>query len=285
MEEATATPTTAPTPDEQKIHSLTLRNGIELQLGIQDQLIVTQKKISQQYPHHLIFIQSGDFLQAYGKSAYFMHKLRNYQLKIVGTETAPEIRCGLPTTRHKKRLWDIFYEFKVPYIIALGRKGNYILHISHENIEHSLIDEIPQNIITEIIASLSQTNNLRTANMVQLLLKPEQITFRLKQVANNLYFQTNKDVECLPTNKRYFIGKDVSTCMFAILNLVYEYSLSQAKKQILISLSAQIDLLKTLIQFLYKSKVLIENKYNERMSHAIEIGNIVGGLINKLKIA
>ena len=272
-----------PTEEEQQIHSLTLRNGLELNIGIQDQLIVVAAKISIQYPHHLVFVQAGEFLHAYNKSAYFLHKSKNYQLKIVGNEASPEIRCGFPVARHKRKLWDIFYEYKTPYIVALGRKGAYILNINRDNVDKSLLDEISSNLILDMVKSLSQTHSLRTANMVQLLLKPEQITFRLKQVVNNMYAQINKYIEKLPTNQRYFIGRDVSECLSGIVNMVYEYALSLDKKQLLTALSSKVDLLKMLVSLLFKNKTISEGKYNDCMSNIIETGNIVGGLIAKHK--
>lgn len=274
--------TVSPTPKEQIEFSLILRNGIELQLGKQDPLIKIAARVFQQYPHHLILIQSGSFLHAYNKSAYFLHKTKNYQLKIVGTEVNPDIRCGLPLSGHKRRLWNICHDFSVPYVVALGFKGNYQLHISNETIESSLMDEIPKDIVEKLINDLSQTDRLRTARTVQMLLKPEQITFRLKQVGNELYLIIHKDLERFPKNHRYFIGRDISDCIGRIIQNIYRYTTSGNRLIILQHLSSDIDLLKMIIHSIYQLQLIDTKKYSMRSTVIIELGNLIGGLISKL---
>ena len=122
-----------------------------------------------------------EFLHAFNKSAYFLHKLKNYKLKMVGTVANPGIRCGLPVSGHKRRLWQVCHDFGAPYLVALGVKGAYVIHVSNESVTNSLIDDIPGDIVGQLIDDLSQTDKLRVAKSVQLLLKPEQVTFRLKQ--------------------------------------------------------------------------------------------------------
>jgi len=274
--------TVLPTEEELKEFGLTLRNGVELQLGKQDPLICIAERIAQRYPHHLVLIQSGGFLHAYNKSAYFLHKLKNYQLRLVGTDTHPAIRCGLPVSGHKRRLWRVCHEFGVPYLVALGTKGDYRLHINNESVKSSLMDEIPQDIVTKLIDDLSQTDRLRTARAVQILLKPEQVNFRLKQVGNELYQSLHRDLERFPTNHRYFVGRDAADCLSRLMRGIYSYAVSDNRAAILRQLSADVDLLKTIIQVIHQKQLIDAKKFGMRMAVVIEMGNLVGGLMSKL---
>jgi len=273
--------TIRPTEEELKEYGLTLRNGIELHLGKQDPLIKAAALIAEKYPHHLILIQSGSFLHAYNKSAYFLHKLKNYILKVVGTETQPAIRCGLPVSGHKRRLWQVCHDFGVPYLVALGPKGNQELHISNEAVTASLMNDIPDDIVETLINDLSQTDRLRTTRAVQMLLKPEQVTFRLKQVGNDLYQNLHKDLGRFPKNYRYFIGRDIADCIGRILRSIYAYALSEKRMQILQQLSSDTDLLKMYIQTIYQAELIDAPKFSQRCAIAIELGNIIGGLLAK----
>lgn len=272
----------SPTDEECSEYGLTLRNGVELQLGRQDPLIKIALRIAQQYPHHLVLIQAGNFLHAYNKSAYFLHKLKNYQLKVVGTETYPDIRCGLPIVGHKRRLWKVCHDFGVPYLIALGTKGNHALHINNESVTKSLLDDIPDQIVSNLIDDLSQTDRLRTTRAVQMLLKPEQITFRLKQVGNEIYRDLHRDLERFPTNHRYFIGRDIADCLGRIIQSVYAYASIEDRAKLLRGLSADIDLMKMLLQTIHQIKLIDMRKFSLRSASIIELGNIVGGLIGKI---
>lgn len=271
-----------PTKEEQEEHGLVLRNGVDLQLGRQDPLIRIAERVAQKYPHHLALIQSGNFLHAYNKSAYFLHKLKNYQLRVVGTEAHPAIRCGLPVSGHKRRLWKVCQDFGVPYLVALGTKGNYQLHINNETIETSLIDEIPDNIVIKLIEDLSQTDRLHTAKAVQMLLKPEQITFRLKRVGNDLYQTLHRDLERFPTSHRHFIGRDIADCLGRIIRGIYAYSMTDQRHTILRHLSADIDMLKMLLQTIHQIHLIDMQKYSLRAALLIESGNLVGGLLAKI---
>lgn len=271
-----------PTEDELQEFGLTLRNGVDLHLGKQDPLIRIADRIAQQYPHHLVLIQSGNFLHAYDKSAYFLHKLKNYQLKVVGTDVQPAIRCGLPVSGHKRRLWRVCHDFGVPYLVALGAKGNYQLHISNEAVESSLMDDIPEDIVSKLIDDLSQTDRLRTTKAVQFLLKPEQVTFRLKQVANDLFKDLHGDLARFPTSHRYFVGRDIADCLGRIVRAIYAYAVSENRGLLLKQLSTEADLMKMLIQSIYDIHLIDPDKFSKRIAYVIELGNLVGGLLAKL---
>ena len=272
-----------PTDQERKDYALTLRNSVELGLGREDPLIKTSAMVFKKYPHHLVLIQAGGFLHAYGKSAYFLHKLKGYRLRVVGPEAAPSIRCGLPVSRHRRSLWHVFADYKVPYVVALGSRGNYQIHVSREETNSSLIDEIPDTIVEQLVAELSQTDRLRTARAAQILLRPEQSTFRLKQAVDQLYEETHKDLKRMPRDLRVFVGQDLADCLGRIIRLVYGFSSSDDRIDLLKRLSGDIDLYRYFLDHWRKVGKLNNDKFNLRAALIIEMGSLVGGLINKYR--
>ena len=271
-----------PTPEEIIRHQLTMHSGVNLGLGRQDPLLHTASELMKKFPHHLVFVQSGEFLEAFNKSAYFLHKLKNYKLTIVGTGAKVGIRSGMPVNSWKRRLWMICQEFKVPYAIAIGTKGSYEVLVSQEGVAHSLIDDVPDDIVEKLISDLSQTNQLRITKAMYSLLKPDQVTFRLKQVGNELYEKCHIDIEKLPTQHRFFLGKDFAERLMRIVEHIYGYASSPNRPELLRRLSIDTDLLKMLLQVMYKKNLYTSDKYNLRMAHIIELGNIIGGLQAKL---
>lgn len=276
--------TPAPSALEIEAYALTLKNGIELGLGKQDPGIAIAAKLQAQYPHHLVLLQDGAFLHAYGKSAYFLHALKKYKLTVVGPESAPNIRCGLPVAAHKRRLWHVVEEYKVPYVVALGTRATYVMHISKEDVQSSLMDDIPPDIVRSIIEGLSQTDKLRVAKAVQMLLNPAQRTFRLKEVTLSLYKAVMQRIATLPNNHRYFLGKDVSECMARIMRAVYVYPRSTDRSKTLNFLSGEIDLLKDLFVAMHqmgKPTLLQSTVFSVWSAMAIEMGDLVAGLLYK----
>lgn len=273
-----------PTEDEIRDYAITLKNGIELGLGKQDPGIRLAAKIEAQYPHHLVLLQDGSFLHAYGRSAYFLHKLKKYKLRVVGPENAPSIRCGMPVAAHKRRLWYVIADFKVPYVVALGNRAAYELHVSKADVTYSLMDDIPGNIVDSTIEGLFQTDRLRVSRAVQILLNPAQRTFRLKEVAMTLYKEVIQKISTLPTNHRFFIGKDIAECLGRILRLVYGYVRSNDRSRTLSTLSGEIDLLKELLVALHhmgKPPLLHGTQFSLWSAMAIELGDLTGGLLQK----
>ena len=266
-----------------------MRNGVELGLGRDDPLIRAAARIAEKYPHHLVLLQAGGFLHAYGRSAYFLHKLRGYKLRIVGAETSPDIRCGLPVRGHRKSLWYVCADYRVPFVVALGTRGAYQLHVSQEDVSRSLMDDIPEGMAQKLIEELCQTDRLRTARAAQILLKPSQVTFRLKQVTQEMYEKLHATIHRFPMDHRYFRGKDAADCMYRIMRLVHEYAASDQKSIILRRLSGEADLLKALFVSLHskdrhgkQSLQLIDgSKFGEWSALAIEMGDLIGGLIRK----
>lgn len=274
------------TPSESEIsdYVLTLKNGVELGLGKQDPGIRLAAKIEERYPHHLILLQDGFFLHAYGRSAYFLYKLKKYKLRVVGPENAPSIRCGMPVSAYKKRLWHVIADYKVPYVVALGNRADYHLHISREDVQQSLMDDIPENIVHSVIEGLTQTDRLRVSRAVQVLLNPAQRSFRLKAVALTLYKEVIQKISTLPMNHRYFIGKDISECVSRVLRLVYGYALTKEKVRLLSSLSAEIDLLREFITVMHsigKPSLLNGTLFSTWSAMTIELGDLTGGLLQK----
>ena len=273
-----------PTEDEIRDYAITLKNGIEIGLGKNDPGIRLAAKIEVEYPHHLILLQDGAFLHSYGRSAYFLYKLKKYKLRVVGPENLPNIRCGMPVAAHKRRLWHVVADFKVPYVIALGNRAAYELHVSNADVSYSLMDEIPQDIVKSTIDGLFQTDRLRVSKAVQILLNPAQRTFRLKEVAITLYKEVIQKISTLPTNHRYFIGKDIGDCLGRILRLIYGYVRSADRFRTLSTLSGEIDLLKEFLVALHhigKPPLLKGTQFSLWTAMAIELGDLTGGLLQK----
>lgn len=273
-----------PTEGEITDYAITLKNGVELGLGKQDPGIRLAAKIEAEYPHHLILLQDGSFLHAYGRSAYFLHKLKKYKLRVVGPENAPSIRCGLPVTAHKRRLWHVIADYKVPYVVALGNRADYQLHVSKAEVTQSLMDDIPANIVESVIEGLCQTDRLRVSRAVQILMNPAQRTFRLKEVAITLYKEIIQKISTLPINYRYFLGKNIGECTERILRLVYGYALANDRVRTLSRLSGEIDLLKDLLVTMHnigKPPLLNGTHFSMWSAMAIELGDLTGGLLYK----
>lgn len=278
-----------PTDVEQQEHILTLRNGVELGLGHEDPLKNIAAKLAKKFPHHLILVQAGSFLHAYSRSAYYLHKLRGYKLRIVGQETAPEIRCGLPVRGHKKSLWNACADYRVPFVVALGQKGDFKLHISRADVDSSLMDQIPEGMVQNLVEDLCQTDRLRTARAAQILLNPTQTTFRLKQVTAELYQKLHETIHRFPMDQRYFRGKDTAECMYRLMRLVHDYATSEQRSLVLRKISSESDLLKSLFQSLHnkeprggqKVQLINSRQFGEWSALAVELGNLVGGLLRK----
>jgi hypothetical protein len=115
-----------PTDDEMREHVI-VRNGIELSLSpdSQDPNVVLAKELHQKYPGHLVLIQAGDFLHAYNKCAHFLHRLKGYKMKLMGSGSGAYLRVGFPLSNSKRRIWKIMSEFKCLICLcsAAGRRG------------------------------------------------------------------------------------------------------------------------------------------------------------------
>jgi hypothetical protein len=234
-----------PTSEESVENIIVLKNGIELCLNKdtqQDPNIVKVRAFHIEYPGHLILIQSGEFLHAYNKCAYFLHRVKNYKMTLMGSGSKAHLRVGFPLKNSKRRLWKIMSDFRVPYIVLLGTiaKGYQIYSSEKELEQQSLLLEISNDIVMQTIDELRQTNNLSHTSTARLLLNKD-VSFRLKHVAQEQYHNIIKDIAKYPRNHRHGLGKDMHYVVSEMLKLIFNYSASSNRYQLLSELSGVID--------------------------------------------
>lgn len=272
-----------PSAEEAEEHVIH-RNGIELclQRGEQDPNITMAKDLHLKFPGHLVLIQAGEFLHAYDKCAYFLHRLKNYRMKLMGSGSTAYLRVGFPLKNSKRRIWKIMADFKVPYLVLLGsHSAGYKSYSSERDFDQqSLLLEITDHLVEGTIAELQQTDRLQHVATAKLLLRKD-VTFRLKVVAQELYGHLIRDVADYPRNHRHGLGKDIHEIASTFLRLVYAYPFSQDRVSLLRKLSGAIDLLKYLITQAFELKLLDDGKLNHRVALSVELGNLTGGLLAK----
>lgn len=75
-------------------------------------------RLQAEYPHHLILVQAGNFLHAFNKSAYALHTLKQYKLRLAGPAKSPHLLVGFPVANYKQRLWPLVDEHNIPYVVT-----------------------------------------------------------------------------------------------------------------------------------------------------------------------
>lgn len=280
-----------PVPDENEItsHAITMANGETiLALGNKppDTGLSLAVELEKQFPNHLVLIRAGEFLHAFNKSAYFLNRMKNFKLTIAGDEFNPHIRAGFPVRNSKRRLWRIMQDFQVPFVVALGTKatGYKLFHSEKYTEKASILNEIQDDIVHQVIADLGQESAVTRARAAQLLLK-QDVTFRLKQVAQNLYSHCITDLSRMPKDYRSSIGKDIHDTISAILRNVFLYSRTKSRGDLLSLLSGEVDLIKHLLTEAFRLKLFHEEKFNFRAGLAVELGKITGGLLERYQNA
>jgi len=271
---------TAPTMEEATQFSIRAYKGIELGLGQADPGATIARTLEQQYPGHLILIQSGRFLQGYDRTAYTLHTLKQYKLKLVGTSDAPHIRVGFPIGNFSRRLWPIVQEFGIPYVVSLGShaEGRTVYVSEHHDLDGAVLAAVSDTVVADVIHDLQQRATLNKASAKALLASPDTSVFKLKSHAQDLDGQLLQDIIRMPRDLRVTYGENLRACMARIMRAVFAYGLEDNKAQLLKSISADVDLVKHYLaqgQRLSGLKVAFEH----RVGLAVELGRLVGGLI------
>jgi len=254
--------------------------GIEVGLGQEDALVEVSQKLEAQYQGHLILVQAGTFLHAYNKSAYALHVLKKYALKLKGPAKSPHLVAGFPVANFKQRLWDLSEEYHLPYVVALGtqEKGYELNIINHDHCNSSVLDSVSDDIVNQIIADLVRDKQLKTATTYQALSNPDTTDFMLKVKAQELDSTLLQDIIKLPRDIRATWGENVRETSQRIMRAIYLYGNADNKPQLLKQLSADIDLLKhyiTQAQRLSRFNLAFEH----RVVLIVELGRIAGGLL------
>lgn len=274
--------TTTHHPTDTEQHQLAIRRikGVDLGLGADDPVAVIAARIEAQHPAHLVLVQAGTFLHAYDRSAYALHVLKQYQLKLVGSTAAPHIRAGMPAGNFKRRLWSMVAEFGIPYVVALGTQATgHTLYISDQPTGNvSVLDAVTPDIVQQVIADLRQRDALNKAAARDLLTQPDTAGFRLKAQAQDLDTALLQDIAKLPRDLRTTYGENLRTVMGRVMRAVFAFGLEDNKPALLRHLSADVDLLK---HYLTQAPRLSQARiaFEHRAGLAVELGRLVGGLL------
>jgi hypothetical protein len=246
---------------------------ITINFGANDPHVDIAEKLQAQHPHHLVLMQAGTFLQAFNKSAWVLHTLKQYKLVLAGPATQPHLRAGLPVANYAKRLWPLVDEHNLSYLVA-NQSGVKFHDASVENI---MLDTVSDEIVHEVIADLVSQKQLQTATAKKALVNPNTQDFLFKTKAAALDYQLLQDTLKLPRDIRTTWGENVRETMQSIMRNTYLYGLEDNKPQLLKQLSADVDLLKHYIsqaQALNRFKIAFEH----RVGLVVELGRILGGL-------
>lgn len=277
MQEAS---TQHPTTDELTKFSIKAFKGIEVGLGQADPVASIAKTLEEKYAGHLILVQAGKFLHGYDRTAYALHTLKQYKLKLVGTPGDPHIRVGFPGGNFKRRLWSMVEEFGIPYVVSLGSlaEGRTIYVSDQGDTNAAVLSAVSDNVIEEVINDLKMRGEVNKASAKQLLANPDTSGFKLKSHAQVLDTQLLQDIIKMPRDLRVTYGENLRTCMSRIMRCIFAYGLEDNKVMLLKAISSDIDLIK---YYLTQGPGLSNLKvsFEHRVGLAVELGRLVGGLI------
>lgn len=269
-----------PTDDDRQNFALRTVHDVELGLGAADPGAVTAARMAEAYPTYLVLIQAGKFLHAYDRSAYALHVLKQYRLKLVGSASEPHIRAGMPAGNFKRRLWSMVAEFGIPYVVALGTQATgHTLYVSDQPSSNAaVLDAVSPDVVQQVIADLRQRQALNTAAARDLLTQPDNAGFRLKAHAQELDAALLQDIAKLPRDLRSTYGENLRGVMGRIMQAVFAFGLADNKPRVLRALSADVDLLK---HYIAQAPRLSQVRFafEHRAGLAVELGRLVGGLL------
>lgn len=275
--------TPLPTPDEAVQFSIKAYKGVDVGLGQADPLIEIAKKLSAQYPDHLILVQQGKFLHGYDKAAYALSTLKNYRLKLVGTTDDPHIRVGFPAGNFRRRLWSMVADFGIPYAVSLGnQKAGYTIFVSTQNVfNQSALTCVTDDVVAQVITDLRARGEVNKTAAKQLLASPDTSGFKLKSQADELDTALLRDLIKLPRDIRTTWGESVRETMQRLMRSICMYGLEENKLRLLRSMSADVDLIKHYLTQAPRVTQLKNAKiaFAHRVELAVELGRLVGGLI------
>lgn len=246
--------------------------NVDITFGADDPHVDIANTLQQVYPNHLVLVQAGTFLQAFNQSAYLLHVLKGYKLKLAGTTASPHLRVGFPMANHKQRLWPLTDEHGLAYVIHT-KDG---IELSNED-SSTLMETITPDIISQVLQDLITDKQLRTASMTKALASPNTQDFLFKTKASELDYQLLQDVMKLPRDIRATWGENVRQTMQRIMRNTFIYGHEDNKPQLLKQLSADIDLIK---HYMCQAKTLkrFTLAFEHRVGLVVELGRLVGGL-------
>lgn len=271
-----------PTEQEEAQFSISAYRGIEIGLGASDPLAVMAAKLELQHPGHLILIQAGTFLHSFDRSAYALHVLKKYKLKLIGTTDEPHLRVGFPAGKAERRLWSIMDEFQIPYVVLLGnQKDGYKSYGSkRQDGNISILSAVTDDVVRQVIIDLRQIGAVNTAATKQLLANPNASGFRLKEQAQELDTYLLHSIIKMPRDIRTTYGENLRQCLSRIIRNTFAYGSSGDKSFVLAEISADVDVLKYRLTQAPQLKSL-KFAFAHAVNLAVELGRLVGGLSSK----
>lgn len=275
-----------PTQEEMNQYSIKAFRGIDVGLGAADKVADIAAKLEEQYPMHLVLVQAGTFLHGYDRTAHALSTIKNYKLSLVGSSNDPHIRVGFPVNKFKSRLWSMVKEFNTPYVISLGTQDSgrdvYVSEFGSAN--DSIMSAVSRGIVMQVIEDLRRHGELNQASAKAMLINPDTSGFKLKMHAQDLDLILISDLIKMPRDIRVTWGENVRICMARIMHGVFAYGLEQHKTNLLVRLSADVDLLK---HYLSQAPRLSKLKFafEHRVSLAVELGRLLGGVLRSAKEA
>lgn len=271
-----------PTSDELTTLSLRTFKGIDVGLGQADPLATIAATLEAKYPGYMILVQVGKFLHGYDRTAYALHTLKHYKLRLVGTTAAPHIRVGFPAGNFKRRLWAMVEEFGIPYVVSLGSlaEGRTVYVSDRGDANAAVLSAVSDQVVANVINDLQVRGQLNTASAQQLLANPDTSGFKLKSHAQDLDTQLLQDIIKMPRDLRVTYGENLRTCMGRIMRAVFAFGLEDNKVAVLKSISTDVDLIK---YYLAQGQRLsgLKTSFEHRVGLAVELGRLVGGLLRK----
>lgn len=271
-----------PTGDELTTLALRTFKGVDIGLGQADPVAIVASTLEAQYPGHMILVQAGKFLHGYDRTAYALHTLKQFKLRLVGTTADPHIRVGFPAGNFKRRLWAMVEEFGIPYVVSLGSlaEGRTVYVSDRGDANAAVLSAVSDKVVADVISDLQVRGQLNKASAQQLLANPDTSGFKLKSHAQDLDTQLLLDIVKMPRDLRVTYGENLRTCMGRIMRATFAFGLEDNKVAVLKSISTDIDLIKYYLaqgQRLSGLKVAFEH----RVGLAVELGRLVGGLLRK----
>jgi hypothetical protein len=269
-----------PTSDERATMSIRTYKGVELGIGQADPGAAIAAALEAKFPGHLILIQRGTFLQGYDRTAFALHTLKQYKLKLVGTALDAHIRIGFPMGGFKRRLWAIMNEFGIPFAVSLGNQAEgRTVHVSENPVGNAaVLSAVSDQVVADVIGELRARGELNKATAKQLLANPDTSGFKLKSHAAELDEQLLQDIIKMPRDLRVTYGENLRACMARIMRCIFAYGLEDNKVALLKAISADVDLVKHYLaqgQGLRNLKVAFEH----RVALAVDLGKLTGGLL------
>lgn len=247
--------------------------GIKVTFTATDPHVEVSEKLQAQYPHHLILVQAGNFMHAFNKSAYALHTLKQYKIRLAGPANKPHLLVGFPVANYKQRLWPIVDEHNISYVVV----NKTDIDVCEATAPSYALDAISDDIVHQVIADLITSKQLKTATTAKALANPDTQEFIFKTKAAELDSRLLQDIINLPRDIRVTWGENIRQTMHSIMRNTYLYGNEDNKPQLLKQLLADVDLIRHYIcqaQALNLFKISFEH----RVSLVVELGRILGGL-------